>query len=572
MKMKLFLVIVLIPFFFSISHSQNILLKNINVINVETGEITQNTNVYIKDGKIHSVGTTLPRMHTKEYDCTGNWLIPGLIDSHIHMFQSGGIYTRPDIIDLQKFRDYETETKWVWDNTSDFLKRYLRCGITSVIDMGGPFENFKKREEFSDNTEFPNIFVTGPLISTYQPEAFMIDDSPILKVKTKEEAIKLVRKELKYKPDFIKIWYIARYDETAEQNFDIIKATIEESHKHNLKVAVHATELNTAKLALKAGADILVHSIDDPVDDEFIALMKKNNAVYIPTLVVHKNYSKTFLMEPEITDEDLAFANPFTLGSIFDLFHLPDLDLVESIKRMAFTRSQQQISLKQEEIRKQNLLKLSEAGIIIATGTDAGNIGTQHASSYYDELDKMKQAGLSNREILLASTLHAAKVLDKDNYLGTIEENKLADMLVLNENPLDDLNALKNIKYVIKAGKLHQADKILNITPEELVQMQVNAYNARNLNAFMNCYANDVEAYSIDGKLLFSGADAMRKRYIALFKSSPNLHCEIKNRIVHGNTVIDYEKVTGFRGNKTVQAIAIYTIENNKIKTIRFIY
>ncbi len=107
------------------------------------------------------------------------------------------------------------------------------------------------------------------------------------------------------------------------------------------------------------------------------------------------------------------------------------------------------------------------------------------------------------------------------------------------------------------------------ITPEVLAQKQLEAYNAHNIDAFVEPYADDVEIYSFPDKLLYKGKETMRKDYGEFFKNTPKLHCELKNRIIQGNTVIDKEYITG--AGKPFEAVAVYQIENNKIKKVYFI-
>jgi hypothetical protein len=106
------------------------------------------------------------------------------------------------------------------------------------------------------------------------------------------------------------------------------------------------------------------------------------------------------------------------------------------------------------------------------------------------------------------------------------------------------------------------------ITPEALAQKQLEAYNAHNIDAFVEPYADDVEIYEFPNKLLYKGKETMRKDYGEFFKRATNLHCELKNRIIQGNTVIDKEYITG--AGKPFEAVAIYQIENNKIKKVYF--
>lgn len=107
------------------------------------------------------------------------------------------------------------------------------------------------------------------------------------------------------------------------------------------------------------------------------------------------------------------------------------------------------------------------------------------------------------------------------------------------------------------------------ITPELLAQKQLEAYNAHDIDAFVETYADDVEIYSFPNKLLYKGKETMRKDYGEFFKNTPKLHCELKNRIIQGNTVIDKEYITG--AGKPFEAVAVYQIENNKIKKVYFI-
>ncbi len=107
-------------------------------------------------------------------------------------------------------------------------------------------------------------------------------------------------------------------------------------------------------------------------------------------------------------------------------------------------------------------------------------------------------------------------------------------------------------------------------TPVALAQQQLDAYNARNIDAFLEPYADDVEIYDFPDKLTAKGKDAMRTRYGTMFANTPLLHCELVNRIAVGNTVIDHERVTFGPNRAPIQAIAIYKVENGKIRRVYF--
>jgi hypothetical protein len=213
---------------------------------------------------------------------------------------------------------------------------------------------------------------------------------------------------------------------------------------------------------------------------------------------------------------------------------------------------------------------MADAGVAIASGTDAGNIGTLHATSYFKELKMMQVSGMSNWQIIQASTLNGAKALGKDNEFGSINRDKRADLVLLDANPIDSLENLQKISLVINKGHVIMPDTLVKASPVFLVQKQVNAYNVRNIDAFLEPYSDDVEIYSFPDQLISKGKEAMRQQYSSFFEQTPELHCAIKSRIVQGNIIIDQESITGL-GKKPLEAVAIYHIEGDKIKKVYFI-
>lgn len=543
-------------------------ITRVNVVNVITGKIDRDQNVLFQNDRIIAVGPyrkiTVPA-GSFVIDGAGKYLMPGMTDAHIHFFQSGGLYTRPDAVNLGASYSYEKDQQWIKDNLNDQMARYLACGITTVIDVGGPMSNYAVRDKVNANPNAPTAFVTGPLISTYLPPNLDKVDPPIVKTSTPEEARELVRKQLPYKPDFIKIWYIVFPGQTAESTLPIVKAAIEESHANGLKVAVHATEFQTAKLAVMAGADILVHSVEDStLTKDMLALLKAKSTVYIPTLVVAQNYRRTFTQQFDFNAHDFKYSNPFSLGTLMDIRHIEKMPF--DFKQI---RSRLQVNNKEDTTMLANLKLAQQAGVLIVSGTDAGNIGTQHAASFHDELLLMQKAGLSNWEILKASTINAAKGFGKDKDFGSIQKGKIADLLLLNADPTQDINIPANLQTVIHRGIEIDPVKLLPVGAEILVQQQLNAYNARNIEAFLAPYSDTVVIYDISGEEMMRGKQAMRDSYSRMFNNVPELHCKLVNRMVLNNTVIDQEYVTGFN-EIPLRAIAIYKIENGKIAKVYF--
>jgi imidazolonepropionase-like amidohydrolase len=546
-----------------------IAITNINIVNVNTGKIDPDQTIIINNGRITAVGASknikVPADATLIHG-DAKFAMPGLTDSHIHFFQSGGLYTRPDALSIPSVFPYEKDQQYIKDNLDDMLARYLACGITNVVDVGGPMANFAIRDKANLEISAPNALVTGPLISTLQPTVFSKEDPPIIKASTADEGIALVRKQLPYKPDFIKIWYLADNAADAAKKLPMVKAVVKEAHANGLKVCVHATEYETASLAVDAGADILVHSVDDKIIFQpLIAALKSKNVIYIPTLQVYDNYLRTFSQRFAFTAHDLKYANPYLLGSNMDLQHID-----RSLSGIDYKALQSRpIPTPKDSIMSKNLLMVAQAGITIVAGTDAGNIGTHHGSSLLTELRMMKAAGLSEMEILRSATINAAKAFGKENDWGSIEKNKVADILLLDSDPFKSLDAFENIPKIIHRGVLIETPELLPNDPESIVQQQLNAYNAGNIDAFLATFSDNAEIYDLQGKTTSKGKAEIRRAYEGFFKTTPDLHCEIIKRIVSGNVVIDRESVTGMGAIKTT-ALAIYEVENGKIASAYF--
>jgi imidazolonepropionase-like amidohydrolase len=546
---------------------------NTTVVDVEKGKLLPEQTVLVQGSTIAAMGSrlTLPP-GTRVIDGRGKYLMPGLVDAHIHFFQSGGMYTRPDVIDLRKYQPYSREVEWTHLQMESQLRRYAAAGITTVIDVGATVNFLKQRDTFRGKTYAPAIYMTGPLLTTWEPPAFkdLKDDAPFAEMKTEEDARRLVRQQLPYKPDFIKIWYIVQgrnTDSAARARLPLVKAAIEEAHGAGLRVAVHATERITAQLAVEAGADYLVHGIDDePITPGFARLLKQKGVVLSPTLVVMNNYIRALGQQYRFAVHDHQLAHPAPLRSLIDFRHLPDSTIPRRYKTaMEMGRSTTRAT---DSLLRANLKVLAAEGVLIATGTDAGNIGTQHAASYVDELLAMQEAGLSPWQLLQASTINGARAVGKEALFGSVRPGKTANLLLLNSNPLDSIGTLNRPALVIQQGEPFHPDSLRRPTPEELAEQQLLAYNAHNLEAFLAPYAEDVEVYSFPNKLEFRGKETMRKAY-GFIERTPGLYCRLQSRIVQGNRVIDHEEVWGF-GKKPVYAIAIYEIEGGKIRKVYF--
>ncbi len=412
--------------------------------------------VVIDGARISAVGprrTTAVPDGARVIDARGKWVIPGLIDAHIHFFQSGGLYTRPDIIDLRGARPYQDELAGIRRRLPATFARYVASGVTSVVDVGGPFSNFAVRELARGTLVAPRVAVAGPLLGTYAPRGLATEDPPVIRVTSPEEARALVRRELAHKPDLVKLWLVVRPGVDLAVELDWARAAIEESHAAGVRVVAHATQRETARAAVRAGVDVLAHSVQDRrVDDAFIALLKERGVVYTTTFAVAEGYHEVLTQSLDLTGIERRLGDPEAIASFADVAALPSDKIPFWIRRRPPPK--QRVAL-------DNLRRLQAAGVAIAAGSDAGNIGTLHGPALHRELELMAEAGLSPMEILVAATHGGARVMGRESDLGTIEAGKLADLVILDADPLADIRNTRRIWRVVKGGVV--------LDPEEIV-------------------------------------------------------------------------------------------------------
>lgn len=392
-------------------------------------------------------------------DARGKWVIPGLIDSHVHFFQSGNLYTRPDAADFNAVVPYADEVARNKARLDATFKVWLASGVTGVADVGGPFWNFDVRDRALASPAAPRMAVAGPLISMIDRPQLDLGDPPIVKIATPDAAREFVARQLPRNPDFIKVWFIHQEGDDLAAQEAIVKAAGDAAHAAGKRLAVHATELVVAKAALRAGADLLVHAVfDAPVDEEFLALAKQNRALYCPTLYVMDGYGEALSNTWKATAIEAARADPQILAAMDDLGEIEPAKLPPAVA--ALMKKPQRTG--SPGIAMKDLRRIQDAGIDIVMGTDAGNIGTLHGPSIHREMRMMAEAGLTPLEVLRSATVNGARTLGLAGQAGEVQAGMLADLVILDADPLVDVGNLAKVHRVVKGGVVYDPEVLMS--------------------------------------------------------------------------------------------------------------
>jgi imidazolonepropionase-like amidohydrolase len=208
------------------------------------------------------------------------------------------------------------------------------------------------------------------------------------------------------------------------------------------------TGLWEAKDAIRAGADVLVHSVSDrPVDDEFLALARSHKVVYITTITVIEGYLSAGqgTVDGRLYPLDCADSASRALvasGPVHPAHGRAWWTDTTVIRRVAEERTTSEANAK----------RVQAAGVTLAAGTDAGNPGTLHGPSFYRELALLAEAGLTPMEVLIAATRNAARAMGREQEIGTLEAGKAADLVALGADPLADVRNYQRVRWVMKGG------------------------------------------------------------------------------------------------------------------------
>jgi len=397
-------------------------------------------------------------------DLTGSWLTPGLVDAHVHFSQTGWADGRPDALDVRDRYPYPQVVADLEAHPDRFFRAYLCSGVTAVFDVGGYPWTWEMAARAEDDDRAPRVAAAGPLLSSLDFWLNLPAERQFIHLADEDAARSGVDYLAARGADAVKVWLIVGDDVPLEASRPAVAAAGAAAKEHGLPLIVHATGLAEAKAALRAGAQVLVHSVwDRPVDEEFLDLARQAGAVYVPTLTVGRGYLRLFTAAlagttPEADDPHgcVDAATRARLAATATVS--PDELRASGLRAAALPRMEARIGT-QEETAAANLARVHAAGIAVAMGTDAGNPLTLHGPSVYAELEAMQAAGMSAADVLVAATAGGARAMGRDDF-GTVEAGKKADLAVLAADPTADATAWRTVTHVVRGGVLRAVEEL----------------------------------------------------------------------------------------------------------------
>lgn len=410
--------------------------------------------IVVRDGRIEAAGSrddvAVPT-GIDTIDVHGEFVVPGLIDTHVHYSQTGWVDGRPDALDLRARYSYEGTEKRLREHPEVFHRAWLASGVTSVFDVGGYPWTVEMAHATETNTEAPHVSAAGPLLTTYDFWLNLPGERQFMYLKDSTAAVEGVRYLKSIGADAVKVWFVVRPGSDFDAMARNVMTVGAECVKQRLPLIVHATGLKEAKVALRAGARLLVHSVQDkPVDVEFLSLAKTTGAFYCPTLTVLDGYAEI----PEAARTGKAPKLDDPLGAVDSLTRARLSSTADEARKVLGTTplSRDSVYAALRRTMEDNLTVIRRTNIPVVTGTDAGNPLTLHGPAIFAEMEAMQRAGMKPADVLQATTRDAARVLGRLNEIGTIAKGKAADLIVVSADPLMDIANLRKLDLVMRAG------------------------------------------------------------------------------------------------------------------------
>jgi imidazolonepropionase-like amidohydrolase len=522
-----------------------------DVVNPDGFESIEDATVVVEGSRITSVGPRdeidVPDGATI-IDGEGRWLIPGLMDLHVHFYGDGnavciyeGCLPEPEGL----FENGYAPDIGLVDpaiGVEANLRRLVRSGVTTVRSTGelewAYLGSPSLRDRAAADPMAPRIVLGTP---TFWPRFDAPDDERVTTPEQGRELVRLFDEEGDV--DMLKIWFVdGRFagepsnlantdaildaDDVAaigapspEQGWDellpIVEAMIEEADERNLPVGVDAIEVEKAKEVMRLGAGLVHGPFFGEVDDEFIEIALEMDTDIVLTMIASERYFGVATGQFRPPTAELLLSDPNAMANVLDvraldtdeLVILPGgsrfdgLTLTEALEQPPYT---EEISNLTENVR-----RMHEAGVPFGVGTDTGLSGMPFGAAIFEELDRMLAAGLEPREILTAATITNARIIGMDDELGSISEGKTADLVLLEADPMLDIaNTSRNVG-VMRNGRFFSPAELNDDSPFEVVTRLRNAFNSGDRTAIERLLAEEVTVGDLDGIAASTVEDAV---------------------------------------------------------------
>jgi imidazolonepropionase-like amidohydrolase len=387
-------------------------LLNVTLIDGTGAAARSNVDIHVKDGRIQSITDSTKRSSTDGLDLTGHYVLPGLIDCHVHLCIDGAAHG--EVRGSQEF---------ILLKMLKHAEACLSAGITTMRDVGGWYHvEFALRQAFENGLwSGPRLALAGKLLSITSSGADLYPGM-YREADGSDEVRKAAREQFKAGADLIKLMasgaVMAKGEkpESTQYGVDEMSVVVEEASKLGKSVAAHAHAAAAIRNAVEAGVTSIEHGTFLYRDPRLMEQMCKKGTFLVPTLKV---------------------------------FH----DMVTGAGVPDWMQEKAKVIF---EHHARSIKEAIAAGVPIAMGTDAATPYNFHGQNAL-ELHLMNECGMSPMQAIVAATSNAARLLGWDDWLGTIQSGKAADLIVVRKNPLDDLRVLtkpENIAMVVKEGTI----------------------------------------------------------------------------------------------------------------------
>lgn len=410
--------------------THRLLLTNARLVDPES-QTVQRGALRIEGERIAAVLDEAPaRFDGRTLDLDGKWVLPGLVDAHVHSWGNAG----PTFQERQLLQ------------TDGTARTMLYAGVTAFLDLFSPEDYiFELRNtQRRDGLRAADIFAAGPILTC--PDGHGTEyGTPTRTVTTPDDARRTVDSLATRAPDVVKLVYHPyRTERFPSMDRPTMAAIVDAARAHGLPTVVHIESWKGAHEAIVAGVDAITHTPPAPLPDSTLSAMQAHGTAWIPTLAVHTELSH-LLEHPDRLQNDLlrAVADSSLLAAYCDTSTVPS-SIRDWMERQSRHRS----------TRLQTVKKGAAAGLPLLAGTDAGNPGLVQGYSLHRELQLLADAGLSNWDALAAATTRPGRLLGAPFGLRPGDR---ANLLILNASPLTDLRHTQNIHRVIYRG--HVVDR-----------------------------------------------------------------------------------------------------------------